>query len=162
MNQDDVQRIEQQMEKKRVLYQRLRDCFEREREALIQVEIDTLWGISSEKDVLCREISDVKHELIETAAPFCPGPFDLNQLLMVLPRHCRSAFSESVGKIQVLKKEIDALKRQNIRFINESLQFMDQMMTMISGSGKDSSPAVYNRQCGLNSRKPVRFLRQEV
>ncbi len=49
MNQDDVQRIEQQMEKKRVLYQRLRDCFEREREALIQVEIDTLWGISSEK-----------------------------------------------------------------------------------------------------------------
>jgi hypothetical protein len=162
MNQDDVQWIEQQMEKMKQLYQRLRDCFEKERNALIQVEIDSLWGISSEKDEVCNEINTVKNELTETAVMFCPEPSDLNQLLTVLPKTCRSAFSESVRQIQVLKKEIDILRQQNMRFINESLQFMDQMMAMISGTGNDTGPAVYNRQCALNSRKPVRFLRQEV
>jgi hypothetical protein len=54
MNQDDVQWIEQQMEKMKRLYQRLRDCFKKERNALIQVEIDALWGISSEKDAVCK------------------------------------------------------------------------------------------------------------
>jgi hypothetical protein len=47
-------------------------------------------------------------------------------------------------------------------FMNESLAFMDQIMTLLSGSGKNDGPAVYDRQCSFNSRKPVRFLRQEV
>lgn len=163
MTQDDILWIEGQVEKKRQLYQKLKCCFEKEREALIHVEIDALWRVSSEKDALCMEISQVKKELADAAASWCPPPFDLNRLYALLPRTGRQAFSRSVRQISLLKKEIDQLRQHNMAFMNESLQFMDQIMTLLSGTGGGSDgPAVYNRQCAFNSRKPVRFLRQEV
>ena len=164
MNRDDVLWIEQQVEKKKQLYQKLRDCFEKEREALIQVEIDALWQISGEKDVLCREIGTVRKELADTVASVWPAPFDLSQLYPVLPRACRAVFSENVRQILVLKRQIDMLRQQNMTFMNESLKFMDQIMAMISGGGKNNDLPVYNRRCSLNQakQKSVRFLRQEV
>jgi hypothetical protein len=162
MNQDDVQWIEERIEKKKQLYQKLRDCFDKEREALIQVEIDALWKISSEKDAVCMEISQVKKELADAAVSWCPPPFDLNRFYARLPRTGRQTFSRSVRAITVLKKEIDMMRQHNMAFMNESLQFMDQVMVLLSGGGKNHGPAVYNRQCSFNSRKPVRFLRQEV
>jgi flagellar biosynthesis/type III secretory pathway chaperone len=163
MNQDAILQIERQVGKKRQLYQKLKDCFEKERQALIRVDIDTLWKISSEKETLCMEISQVKKELADAAASWCPPPFDLNRLYALLPRTGRQAFSRSVCQISLLKKEIDQLRQHNMAFMNESLEFMDQVMTLLSGTGGGSDgPAVYNRQCAFNSRKPVRFLRQEV
>lgn len=164
MNRDDVLWIEQQVEKKKQLYQKLRDCFEKEREALIQVEIDSLWQISGEKDALCSEIGTVRKELAETGASVCPAPFDLMQLYPVLPRAGRAVFSENARQISVLKRQIDMLRQQNMTFMNESLKFMDQIMAMISGGGENNDPAVYNRRCSLNpaKQKSVRFLRQEV
>jgi len=162
MNQNDAQWIEQQVEKKKRLYQNLRTCFEKERQALIQVEIDGLWRISSEKDMLSMEISTVKKELADFVALFCSAPFDLNQLFKVLPRTDRGAVSKSIREISVLKRQIDILRQCNMTYMNESLQFMDQIMAIISGTEKNSTPAVYNRQCAFNSQKPVRFLRQEV
>jgi len=162
MTQDDILWIERQVEKKKQLYQELKRCFEREREALVHVEIDALWRISSEKDALCTEISRVKKELADMAASWCEPPFDLNRFCAVLPRTCRQAFSGSARRISVLKKEIDQLKQHNMAFINESLEFMDQIMTLLSGTGGSDGPAVYNRHCAFSSRKPVRFLRQEV
>jgi flagellar biosynthesis/type III secretory pathway chaperone len=162
MNQNDAQWIEQQVEKKKRLYQNLRTCFEKERQALIQVEIDGLWRISSEKDTLCMEISTVKKELADFVASSCPAPFDLNQLHTMLPQKNCAAVNRSVQEIMVLKKEIDMLRQCNMTYMNESLQFMDQIMSMISGGGKKNTPTVYNRQCALNSQKPTRFLRQEV
>jgi flagellar biosynthesis/type III secretory pathway chaperone len=162
MNQDEILRIERQVEKKKQLYQKLKDCFEKERQALIRVDIDALWRISSEKETLCMEISQVKKELADAAASFCPGPFDLNRFYTVFPRTDRETFSISVRRISMLKKEIDLLRQHNMAFMNESLAFMDQIMTLLSGSGKNDGPAVYDRQCSFNSWKPVRFLRQEV
>ncbi len=162
MTQDDILWIERQVNKKKQLYQKLKGCFEKEREALIHVEIDSLWRISSEKDALCMEVSQVKMELADVAASFCPPPFDLNQFYAVLPETGREAFSKSVREISLLKKEIDMMRQHNMAFMNESLQFMDRVMDLLSGGGINDSPAVYNRQCSLNSRKPVRFLRQEV
>lgn len=162
MNQDDAQWVERQVEKKRQLYHSLRDCFEKEHEALIQVEIDGLWGISSEKDALCMEISAVKKELADFVTSFCSAPFDLNQLYTALPRTGREALNTSVREITVLKREIDMLRQRNMSFMNESLQFMDQMMALISGGENNNHPVVYNRQCAFDSQKPTRFLRQEV
>lgn len=162
MTQDDILWIERQVEKKKQLYQELKRCFEKEREALVHVEIDALWRTSSEKDALCTQICRVKKELADAAASFCAPPFDLNQFYALLPETGREAFSKSVREISVLKKEIDMMRQHNMAFMNESLQFMDQVMDLLSGGGRNDSPAVYNRQCSFNSRKPVRFLRQEV
>lgn len=162
MIQEDILWIERQVEKKKQLYQELKGCFVKEREALVHVDIDALWQISSAKDALCMEISQVRKELADAAARLCAPPFDLNQFYAVLPRNGTQAFSRSVRQISVLKKEIDQLRQYNMAFMNESLQFMDQVMTLLSGTGNNGSPAVYNRQCSFTSRKPVRFLRQEV
>jgi flagellar biosynthesis/type III secretory pathway chaperone len=163
MDQESAQMIEKLIEKKIQLYHELRHCLETEQKALIHVEMDTLWQISSQKDAVCAKIGCVKEAIASTAAPFCSKiPFDLYQLFAVLPRSRMAALSDSIQQLSVLKKEIAAMRDQNMGFMNDSLEFIDEIMAIISGSGGKNGSAVYNRRCGFNHQKPVQLLRQEV
>jgi hypothetical protein len=163
MDQESAQMIEKLIEKKIQLYHELRGCLETERKALIHVEMNALWQISSQKDAVCAKIGQVKEAIASTAAPFCSvPPFDLYQLFAVLPRNRMAAFSDSIQQLSVLKKEIAERREQNMGFMNDSLEFIDEIMAIISGSGGKNGSAVYNRRCGFNHQKPVQLLRQEV
>jgi flagellar biosynthesis/type III secretory pathway chaperone len=163
MDQESTQMIEKLIETKIQLYHDLRRCLETERQALIHVEMDALWQISSQKEAVCGEIGRVKEAIASTATPFCSEPLvDLYQLFAVLPRNRLAAFSDSVQQLSVLKKEIAEMRKQNMGFMNDSLEFIDAIMAIISGAGGKNGSAVYNRRCGFNHQKPVQFLRQEV
>ena len=48
-------------------------------------------------------------------------------------------------------------------FMNDSLQFLDDMMAIISRAGRSSgAPTAYNRRCSLNQGKSMHLLSQEV
>jgi flagellar biosynthesis/type III secretory pathway chaperone len=157
MDQERAQLIETLIEKKIHLYHDLQHCLETEQKALIQVDMDALWRISSQKEAVCKKIGRVREDIVSTAAPF-----DLYQLFAVLPRNRMAAFEGAIQQLSVLKKQIAYMKDQNMRFMNDSLEFIDEIMAIISGSGGKNGSAVYNRRCGFNHQKPAQFLRQEV
>jgi flagellar biosynthesis/type III secretory pathway chaperone len=163
MDQECAQMIETLIEKEIHLYHELQHCLETEQKALIQVDMDSLWRISSQKEAVCKKIGCVKEQIASMAAPFCSAaPFDLHQLFALLPRNRMAALSDSIEQLSVLKKGIAKIKDQNMRFMNDSLEFIDEIMAIISGSGGKTGAAVYNRRCGFNHHKTVQLLRQEV
>lgn len=158
-----VQSIEQMVENKLLLYHDLRDCLERERGALIDVDVDALWSISSEKDALCLEISKLRKAIAAAAKPWCRlEPFDLNVLISYLPGNQRNMLQQAVPSLSRLKGEIEGLRAHNMVFMNDSLQFLDEMIGIISGAAGTGRPVAYDRRCALNSRKSTYLLRQEV
>lgn len=159
-----VQSIEKMLEKKMSLYHDLHHCFNEERCALINVDVTALWNISSKKDALCLEISHLRQKIITVAAPLIHlEPFDLKLLSSILPRETLGAFNKTVQRIDSLKKDIEGLRRHNMIFMNDSLQFLDDMMAIISRGGRRSNaPMVYNRRCSINKGKSTHILSQEV
>jgi len=158
-----VQSIEKILEKKMSLYHDLHHCFNEERCALIHVDVTALWDISSKKDALCLEISHLRQELIAVAAPLIDlDPFDLKSLCSIMPRETLGAFNMTVQRLDGLKKDIEGLRRHNMIYMNDSLQFLDDMMAIISRAGRSNAPMVYNRRCSIHNGKSTHLLSQEV
>ncbi len=158
-----IQSIRKMIEKKISLYHDLLRCFQEERTALLQVDVTALWHISSEKDALCSEISLLRKEITTAAAPWIQlDPFDLNALFPVVPKAHYSSLNRAGQVLVRLKREIEGLRRHNMIFMNDSLQFLDDMMAIISRAGKSGAPTVYNRRCSLNQGKSMHLLSQEV
>ena len=158
-----VQSIQEMVEKKILLYHDLLRCFQEERTALIQVDVEALWHISSEKDALCSKIALLRKDITAAAAPWIKlDPFDLNVLLPVIPKTHFSLLSKSGQVLIRLKKEIQELRRHNMVFMNDSLQFLDDMMAIISRAGRSDAPKVYNRRCSFNKGKSMQLLSREV
>ncbi|MFK5954411.1 MAG: flagellar export chaperone FlgN [Desulfobacterium sp.] len=158
-----VQSIEKMIENKISLYHDLHSCFNEERSALIHVDVTALWQISSEKESLCLKITRLRRDITSAAVTWVRlKPFDLKILCTVIPRERLGSFHMLTQRLEHLKKEIEDLRKHNMVFMNDSLQFLDNMMTIISRVGKSEAPVVYNRRCSLNHGKTTRFLSQEV
>ncbi len=158
-----VQSIEEMIENKISLYHDLRRFFNEEHSALIHVDVTALWQISSEKESLCLEIMRLRQDITSAAAPYVQlKPFDLKTLFTVIPRERLGSFHILNQRFERLKKEIEDLRKHNMVFINDSLEFLDNMMSIISRVGKSEAPVVYNRRCSLNHGKTTRILSQEV
>jgi len=158
-----VQSIEKMIENKILLYHDLHRCFNEERSALIHVDVTALWQISSEKESLCLKITRLRQDITSAATPWVQlKPFDLKTLCTVIPRKELGSFHILNQRLECLKKEIEGLRKHNMVFMNDSLQFLDNMMTIISRVGKSETPMVYNRRCNLNHGKTTRLLSQEV
>ena len=158
-----AQTIEQHIEKKHRLYTRLGDCLDRERQALINVDVDALWAVSSEKDELCVKINQQREAIAKAMAPECHlHPFDLSRLVPRVPADRQPFLRQTVQTLAVLKGEIEGKRRHNMVFINDSIQFLDEMIHLISGVAAGKGNFAYDRRCTLNARESSHLLRQEV
>lgn len=158
-----VQSIEKMIENKISFYQDLHHCFKEERSALISVDVKALWQLSSEKESLCLKITGLRQDITSAAAPWIQlKPFDLKVLWSAIPRENLGKFQMLNQRLERLKKEIEDLRKHNMVFMNDSLQFLDEMMAIISRVGRSEVPMVYNRRCSLNHGKTTHLLSQEV
>jgi len=161
MPEDIIQSLETLTCEKILLYENLRDCLLEERECLIQVDLDRLWALSREKESLCRDIGAVRGRLMASAG-LEPGktPFRFPKILDPIPERDRSRFHALYLRLMRSKAEIESLRKENMAFLDESLRFMDEIISIITG--KQGEPAVYNRKCRLRERPAELLLRREV
>ncbi|MEJ2656885.1 MAG: hypothetical protein P8012_06770 [Desulfobacterales bacterium] len=86
--------------------------------------------------------------------------FHLNRIMDTVPKEHRDKFDKLHLRILKLKGEIEVLRKQNILYIDDSLKFMDEMISILSGG--DGSGLVYNERCHFNPSGPRLFLNREV
>jgi len=163
MDDTSIQVIERLLHKKVILYKALLLCFKKERESLIDIDLDRLWRVSGEKDNIVSKIESIRGEIVSV---FKLEPdqktFKVYQVLHLnlIPRRMKPKFEKLVRMLFRLKYEIKALREENMALINESLQFLDEMISVITGETR--SKVTYNDKSYVNRPPCHMFLSREA
>lgn len=157
----DIDFFEKLFFKKIMLYNDLLHCFKAEKEALISINLDKLWELSREKDDICSDINTVRQQIIDAVDPKAEYKiFDLNRIMDLIPREHKAELQKLYLRLIKLKSEIEIMRKENVNFVDDSLQFLDDMIAVITGH--DRSKPVYNDRCLLKKSNPYLLLNREV
>jgi flagellar biosynthesis/type III secretory pathway chaperone len=161
MEETMVEYLEKKLYEKIFLYNDLLLCFKKEKEALASMEMDNLWNISKEKDELCSKIDSIRQKIF--SAVHC-GP-DQQHLAPTLIMDCvpeknRVKFHKLYHTLQKLKNEIDAMRELNMRSVDHSLKFLDEIISIITCQVRQD--VIYNGRCRLNQSRSNMLLSREV
>ena len=161
MDDDCIHSLEKLFFKKIMLYHDLLDCFNKERKSLITIDLDNLWSISNEKEEICLKIKSIQQEIISIINPeIDQKPFNLRQTLNMIPEDKGELFQKEYLALMKLKSEIKAVRKENMILIDDSLQFLDEMISVITGECKSS--IMYNDKCHLSQSGTNLLLRREA
>jgi flagellar biosynthesis/type III secretory pathway chaperone len=161
MDERIIQALENLIYEKIILYNDLLRCLEKERETLIKIDMDDLWEISKEKEEICSRISVVREEIISTLdLEMDLEDYRPSRILEFIPRTGRARFQQSYVRLFDLKSEIEAIRKENMILINDSLQFLDEMMSVITGN--DKSKMIYKDDGHIRKSANQVLLSREV
>jgi hypothetical protein len=161
MEASDVRLIEKLFFKKIMLYDDLLYCFKAERESLISIDLDKLWKIAKEKENICNNINVARQEIMAAVdLQEDPEVFDLNRIMDIIPKEFKAEFQKLYLRLIKLKSEIEVMRKENMVFVDDSLQFLDGIIAIITGSNK--SKQVYNDKCHFSKSRSHSFLSREV
>ena len=117
-----------------VLCERLLDCMVRERETLIDLDVDRLWSITEEKQHILRSIEGMQSQIERDQAT------DSKEVLSPARRQVTGKLAL---RLEQLKQEIRQRVTENVRFVSETLGFFDELVSLLAtgAQGADSYPA---------------------
>ena len=161
MNDNKVKSLEELFYQKIMLYDDLLNCFKRERESLMNIDMENLWTISEEKEELGLRIKTVRQEIISISGLEADQKsFNAAYILDTIPDQKRPQFQRLHMAIITLKDEIEVLRKENMNFIDDSLRFLDEMIAILTGNGQHKTN--YNDKCRLNKSTHAMLLNREV
>ena len=156
-----VDKIEKLFYKKIMLYKDLLYCFEEERKSLISIDLNKLWKLSKKKDEICGQIKSIRQEMsVAVKLENKPNAFNLSLIMDLIPGKYADKFKKLYLRILKLKGEIEILRKQNILYIDDSLEFLDEMISIITG--ETDSGYIYNDRCHYDKSGSRSFLAREV
>jgi hypothetical protein len=161
MNENTVHLLEDFFQRKIILYDDLLHCLEKERESLVTINMDALWAISKEKEELCSKIENIRGEIVSVVdRDGQDSPLSLDRILTLVPEEKAGTFQGFFLTLVKLKNEIELLRKENMTFINDSLRFLDEMISIITGGNR--SKIVYGERKHLGKSGINCFLSREV
>jgi hypothetical protein len=86
--------------------------------------------------------------------------FNLNRIMEYIPGIYRMDFQKLYLRILKIKGEIEVLRIQNMAVIDDSLNFMDEIISIITG--ETESRIIYNDKCRFGKSGQNLFLNREV
>jgi hypothetical protein len=153
--------LERLLHEKIMLYNDLLHCFKEERESLIAIDLDKLWRISKEKEEICAKISGLRREIVSQCKPGeGQGAFNLNEILALIPDDKRAPFQKLHLTLVKLRIEIEVVRKENTLFVDDSLRFLDEMISIITG--ETGSQVMYDGRCHLSKSGAKILLNREV
>ena len=161
MKENTVHLLEDLFQRKIILYDDLLHSLEKERESLVTINMDALWAISKEKEELCSKIESIRREIVSVVdVDGQDSSLPLNRILTLVPEEKAGTFRSFFLTLVKLKNEIEFLRNANMAFINDSLRFLDEMISIITGV--DTSKMVYDEKSHLSKSGVNCFLSREV
>lgn len=153
--------IEGLFQEKVFLYADLVECFRKERSYLTCMNVEALWGVSDEKNRLCSEIVALKAK-IASFLDLDRGleEADVRRLLESIPAREQGPLRNTLLRIMKLKREVEIMRKENQAFIDESLDFLDEMISLLVGEG--SGGVMYSGKSLLQRTEAVHTMSREV
>ena len=124
MDDHRVQLLEGLFHNKIILSNDLLHCLKKERESLINIDLDSLWSISKEKEDICSKIELIREEIAFALNLRIDQRFlTSHQILELLPEEHKATFQKLFQTLLKLESEIEVIRKENMIFIDDSLQF---------------------------------------
>lgn len=133
--------LEELFYKKIMLYQELNECLKEEREHLIKTDMDALWDVSDKKQSILPRIEALRAQILSTLSDASMNhhmdgrPFSLTTVLSVIPHRERERFQKPYLALVNVKAEIEHRSQENKRFVEQSLDFMDELIGILANAG---------------------------
>lgn len=124
--------IEKAYQKEIALLQELLECLSLEKDHLVNLNLESLWAIMEEKQNVLKSIEQARDEIQSLVKDREQGQVhspEVKSLMTVFSR-----------KIERLKKEIGARVRENVSFIQDTLGFLNEMISIFV-AGAQPEPA---------------------
>lgn len=147
----EIQAIQDHYDTQHGLFQELLECVALEKDSLVELNVESLWNLMEKKQALLRSIETSGNEL--KAMTRSTPPHDM-------PVEDRKKVLEKDREIKLLKEEIRTRVRENMDFIQDSLNFFDEIIHIFAtGDSKNAaycpqgkklprnlSPKIYHRE----------------
>jgi len=157
----DQQALETLFQHKIMLYYDLRECLRNEQAYLIQLDLNRLWEVSRQKESLCTKLSVLRSEVMAVLQRKADEPFpNLGDLMTLLSTADKTVFHGLYYRLAELRSEVEALRKENMHYVNDSLEFIDEIIAIISGAAQRRD--TYDRRCQLKKGANPLLLRREV
>lgn len=157
------------------LYDELLFCFKKEKDALANIDLDKLWNISKQKTKVCAKINFIEQKVFsairlkleilhftgsEKVADFNGWAQFPVLIEEIIQEKDRPRLNKLYYALQGIKSEIDTMRKVNTDTIEHSLQFLDEIISLITG--KVNQEVIYNGRCRYNHSKNSMFMSREV
>jgi len=162
-----IQTLEELFYKQIMLYQELIECLEDERGFLVETDMDALWEISDRKQSIVPRIEAIQEKMLSTLSEASvdhqmDGPsFSLTTVLSLIPHGYRERFRKPYLSLVKLKAETRQRSQENKRFVEKSLDFLDELIGILANSG-GSNNTYTNGRGSSNRSQATRLLHKEV
>lgn len=136
-----VEVIGELLYKKIILYQDLVQVLRKEREHLAKADVDALWEVSAEKQELVVAVEAIRDQVLASLSEISvdhgmkASTFSLSRVVSLVPYPHERALKKAHLTLLGLKAEVRQLSRENKAFIEQSLDFLDEIIGLIARSG---------------------------
>ncbi len=157
----DQQALETVFQHKIMIYYDLRECLRNEQAYLIQLDLNRLWEVSRQKESLCKKLAALRTEGMAILQHDADEPFpNLGELMTLLATDGHTVFQGLYYRLAELRNDVEALRKENMHYVNDSLEFIDEIIAIISGAAQNRN--IYDRSCQLKKGANPLLLRREV
>jgi flagellar biosynthesis/type III secretory pathway chaperone len=139
-----------------MLYRDLVELLRRERDLLIRTDIDALWEVSDRKQSIVGRIGALRGEILNALSAAAVdhdmdvSSFRLSTVLSLIPGRDRLGFKKPYLCLVGLKSETRKRSQENKLFIEQSLAFLDELITVIANT--DKAESLYDEGGCINSK----------
>jgi flagellar biosynthesis/type III secretory pathway chaperone len=162
-----IRTLENLFYEKILQYQDLVECLKKEHTVLIKTDMDGLWEIADEKQLIVSRIEALRSKILTALSeaaidyPMDAVSFDLARVYSLIPSTHRERFKKPYLSLVGLKDDIQQRSQENRLFVEECLSFLDELMGIIADTGKQD--AVYdNGRSSSNKKQANLLLHREV
>lgn len=158
----NVKFIEEALRRKIDLYGELLLYLRQERKLLLDLELNELWEIAGHKERLCSEIETVREKIrLRLGNAGAPAEYpDFSAMINRLPEKSRTLLQELHSQLVKIKIEAEFLRQENVRFIRDSLQFLDELVAVIGGEA--GRKVFYNQERRLTGSSAANLFCREA
>jgi len=153
--------IEGLFQEKVFLYADLAECFRKERGCLSGMNIEGLWAVSDQKNGICSQIGALRSRIA-----FALGldrnleEGDMRRFLALIPAQEQGPLRNALLHIMKLKQEVELMRKENRTFIEDSLDFLDEIISLLAG--EKAGEIMYSGRSRLQRTEAVHTMSREV
>jgi flagellar biosynthesis/type III secretory pathway chaperone len=153
-------------QEKLMLYKELADVLAKEKQWIVNADVDELWRVSDAKRAIASKIDVIRTRILRMFTEagiehkMIPETFQNSRAISFLPVALREQLSGTLLSLGMVKQEVRSLSRENKQYIESYLSMLDDLMSVLTGRAE--TPSTYTSHQKVPETNSPMLFHQEV